>query len=102
MLKLLTCVLVIFGLCLATLLLRQQRQWIGYQLNQVHSKIERTEGELWTQQVQIAQVTAPRQLVETAANKNVPMSGVRSYPAARKSFEAGPATRPGPASADSR
>ncbi len=100
MLKLLTCLVVIFGLCLATLLLRQQRQWIGFRLNETHSRIEQIQGELWTQQVAIAQATAPKRLAETVSNRNIPMSGIRSYPAARRPFDTAPTTQP--QSADAR
>lgn len=62
MIKLLVCILGIFGISVCLLQLRQERLRIRYDMNVLHQKIEASQAKLWNQQLRIASVTTPAAL----------------------------------------
>jgi len=71
MLKL--CLCMIFALLLAALVLqlRQQKLELSHQANQLHNDIEAQQARLWSQQLQIAEVTAPNALSHTLNERDL-------------------------------
>jgi hypothetical protein len=78
MLKLLVCVS--FGLLLAAVMLqlRQQDLSLNYQTNALHSQIESRQALLWSQQLRIAEATAPNAIAARVRQDRIPLA-----PAAR-------------------
>jgi hypothetical protein len=78
MVKLLICVS--FGLLLAALMLqlRQEDLSLNYQTNALHSEIESRQTILWSQQLRIAEATAPNAIAARVREDRIPLA-----PAAR-------------------
>jgi cell division protein FtsL len=78
MVKLLACLLFGLGLSAAMLQLRQEALNLNYQTSRLHSQIEARQAELWSQQLRIAEVTAPNAIAARVRQDNIPLA-----PAAR-------------------
>ena len=81
MLKLLICILCSAVLGGILLELRQQRLELNYQTNRLHNEIERSQGKLWNQQLQIADYTAPNAISETVGKRELKMVPQAPLPA---------------------
>jgi cell division protein FtsL len=73
MIKLLLCLSSSLLLAIVVLQLRQQRLDLNYQVNQLHNKIEDQQARLWSQQLQIAIVTAPNAIQNTVDSQDLKM-----------------------------
>ncbi len=73
MIKLLLCLGCSLLLGIVVLQLRQQRLDLNYQVNQLHNKIEGQQAMLWSQQLQIATVTAPNAIQNTVESQDLKM-----------------------------
>lgn len=82
MIKLLICVFSTFALAVVMLQLREQRRELAYQANDLHNKIEKLQGELWNQQLQIAIYTAPNAIAQTVGSHDLKMTWQTPYQAA--------------------
>ncbi|MGA2230468.1 MAG: hypothetical protein ABSH22_06180 [Tepidisphaeraceae bacterium] len=78
MVKLLACLLFGLALSAAMLELRQEALNLNYQTSRLHSQIEARQAELWSQQLRIAEVTAPNAIAARVRQDNIPLA-----PAAR-------------------
>jgi hypothetical protein len=58
--------------------LRQESLNLNYQTSRLHSQIEARQAELWSQQLRIAEVTAPNAIAARVRQENIPLA-----PAAR-------------------
>jgi len=85
MIKLLLCLGSSLLLAIVVLQLRQQRLDLNYQVNRLHNKIEAQQGRLWSQQLQIAIVTAPNAIQNTVQSQDLkmipqtPLAGPANY-----------------------
>jgi cell division protein FtsL len=82
MIKLLLCLVCSLLLGIIVLQLRQQRLDLNYQVNQLHNKIEGQQSLLWSQQLQIATVTAPNAIQNTVESQDLKMVPQSPSPAA--------------------
>jgi len=74
MLKLLLCMIAAFLTAIAVLELRQQRLNLNFQTSRLHSEIEKRQGTLWNQQLQIAASTAPNAISKTIGSENLELT----------------------------
>ena len=74
MLKLLICFS--FGLALAAVMLqlRQQDLNLNYQTSRLHGQIESRQAELRSQQLRIAEATAPNAIADKVRQENIPLA----------------------------
>lgn len=86
MLKLLLTLGCSFLLAIALLQLRQQRLELNYQSNKLHNQIRQMQARLWSQQIQIAQYTAPNAISKTVGQQNLNMVPETAQPAVRGSW----------------
>lgn len=101
--KLLMCIVAIFGVSVCVLQLRQEKLNLRYRLNKLHDQIESRQGELWNQQVKVAAATTPDALrrkilrhgglpgaVEADAVPAGDAEPVKAKPEAKKDGKSGP------------
>ena len=71
---------VIFGLALAAAMLQMRQQYLNlnYQTSRLHGQIEARQADLWSQQLRIAEATAPNAIAAKVRMDRIPLS-----PAAR-------------------
>ena len=81
MLKLIICLGSSLLLAVLVLHLRQQRLEINHQANQLHNEIEEQQARLWSQQLQIAEFTAPNAIEHTVGNQKLKMVPRAALPA---------------------
>jgi cell division protein FtsL len=74
MLKLLLCLSVFMTTAVCLIQLRQQRLELNHQISQLHNQIESRQARLWSQQLQIANLTAPPALKATIARQDLHLS----------------------------
>lgn len=75
MLKLLICILGIFGISLELLHLRQERLAMRHEINRLHDGMEASQGKLWNQQLEIARQTTPQSLREHSKDLGLDTGG---------------------------
>jgi len=75
MLKLLLCLLCGSATAVALLELREQRLNLAFETNKLHNQIEASQGQLWNQQLEIAEATAPDALAAAAKGKDLKLTG---------------------------
>src|SRR5271170_5207032 len=77
MLKLLICFF--FGLALAAVMLqlRQEDLNLNYQTSRLHGQIESRQAELWSQQLRIAEATAPNAIADKVRQEKIPLTPTR-------------------------
>lgn len=73
MVKLLLTLTMSMLLCVALLQLRQQRLELNYETNRLHNQIRHQQSRLWSQQLQIAQYTAPNAISKTVGDQQLKM-----------------------------
>jgi hypothetical protein len=86
MLKLVLCLLSGLAISIALLQLRQQRLELNFQTNRLHGQIERQQGKLWDQQLQIAVYTAPNAISRTVGEQKLEMVPQSPLPARSASW----------------
>jgi cell division protein FtsL len=74
MLKLTLCLCFGVFLAAAMLQLRQENLNLNYQTSRLHSQIEARQAELWSQQLRIAEVTAPNAIANRVREDNIPLT----------------------------
>jgi hypothetical protein len=81
MLKLL--ISVSFGLALAAVMLqmRQQELNLNYQTSRLHGQIESRQAQLWSQQLQIAEATAPNAIAAKVREDRLPLAPASGHKA---------------------
>jgi hypothetical protein len=77
MVKLLVCVVGIFGISVCLLQLRQERLRLRYEMNRYHNQIEAAQAKLWNQQLKIASVTTPAALARELEAQGGSPGGVK-------------------------
>jgi cell division protein FtsL len=73
MLKLILTLTMSMLLCIALLQIRQQRLELNYETNRLHNQIRQQQSRLWSQQLQIAQYTAPNAISKTVGDQKLKM-----------------------------
>lgn len=71
MLKLILCIFSGLALAAVMLQLREQRLNLGFEANHLHAQIEATQAELWNQQREIAERTAPNAILATVGKQDL-------------------------------
>jgi cell division protein FtsL len=74
MIKLLLCLTVFMTTAVCLIQLRQQRLELSHQTSQLHNQIEARQARLWSQQLQIAAITAPPALKSSIARQDLKLS----------------------------
>ena len=74
MLKLLICLGFGLGLAAVMLQLRQEDLNLNYQSSRLHGQIESRQAELWSQQLRIAEATAPNAIAARVRQDNIPLT----------------------------
>ncbi|MGA2583399.1 MAG: hypothetical protein ABSG31_08990 [Tepidisphaeraceae bacterium] len=86
MLKLLLCLAWSMAIGVALLELRQQQLNLTYQIDALHNHIESSQSELWNQQLNIAECTAPNAVTATLKGQDLKMSAPASNPLGEKNW----------------
>jgi len=73
MTKLLICLVFGLGMAAIMLQLRQEDLSLNYQTNRMHSQIEQRQAELWSQQLRIAEATAPNAIAAKVRQDRIPL-----------------------------
>ena len=84
MIKLLICIITSAVIAVCMLQLRQQNMQLGYQCNQLHNKIRGRQAKLWSQQLEIAQYTAPNAITQTVKSQNLNLVPQTPPPAGKR------------------
>lgn len=84
MIKLLICLITSALIAVCMLQLRQQNMQLGHQCNQLHNKIRGRQSKLWSQQLEIAQYTAPNAITQTVASQNLNLVPQTPPPAGKR------------------
>jgi hypothetical protein len=65
-----------FGLLIsaATLEMRQENLRLNYENSRLHSQIEMQQADLWSQQLRIAEATAPNAIADKLRQEHLPLS----------------------------
>ena len=71
MVKLVICLIFALVLSAVVLELRQQKLELNHQVNELHNSIEAQQARLWSQQLQIAEDTAPNALAQTVNERGL-------------------------------
>jgi hypothetical protein len=74
MTKLLICLVFGLGMAAIMLQLRQEDLSLNYQTNRLHSQIEARQAELWSQQLRIAEATAPNAIAAKVRQDRIPLT----------------------------
>ena len=86
MLKLTLCILCSLLVAVMVLHLRQQRLEINHEANQLHNDIEQQQAKLWSQQLRIAEYTAPNAIEQTVGHHDLNMIPRAVAPAQRANW----------------
>ena len=86
MLKLVLCLFSAILLAVVMLQLRQQRLELNHQSNKLHNQIEAQQARLWSQQLRIAEYTAPNAISQTVGAHELKMVPQSPLPGGRSSW----------------
>jgi len=76
MIKLLICLIASVAIAVCLVQLRQQHLELNHQTSQLHNKIESRQAKLWSQQLQIARLTAPPALQTSIAKQDLKLTNL--------------------------
>jgi len=90
--KLVICL--VFGLVIAGIMLelRQQYLSLNYETDRLHSQIESRQARLWSQQLRIAEETAPNAIAAKVKQERIPLAP-QSNPRAEMGLDSGQAVQ---------